>query len=323
LCEIVGSSTNVDLAIAYWGANGGKTLGLDLVSCPVRILCDVYTGACNPKELEALLAMGFDVRTRNGLHAKVIVTSASAIVGSANASANGLGQEGEEANNIEAAALITNPAFVQDVQHWFNELWKDAHPVTSEVIQQIRPFWEERRRVRPTGTLKSPSLLGMLRAEPEWFADRKIRLVVYKDVDVSKMAKAQYDKIAPKLYHPKVRQKYEALGELPFYEDDGKWDITDGEYIVDYTLDKKKQKAFFGGLWRVRSEDAFHIAGPGSRIILCDKVRDFKGLRLNAMDGKLLGKFIFEYVTHNQFKTDPYNNLLDWPFEKAAKLLPS
>src|SRR5262249_48630666 len=115
LCEIISRSTAVDLAVAYWGANGGKTLGLDVFNGSVRILCDAYSGACNPNELKSLLKRGFAVKTRTGLHSKVAITLNAVVIGSANVSANGLGQEGEEANNFEAAALINVPAFIADV----------------------------------------------------------------------------------------------------------------------------------------------------------------------------------------------------------------
>jgi phosphatidylserine/phosphatidylglycerophosphate/cardiolipin synthase-like enzyme len=124
LREAIRRSKGIDLAVAYWGANACKTLGLNLIKGPVRIICDAHSGACNPDELKILLKKGFDVKTRIGLHAKVAITSKSVIVGSANASTNGLGQEGEEANNIEAAAFIVDREFLATVQTWFDSLWK-------------------------------------------------------------------------------------------------------------------------------------------------------------------------------------------------------
>jgi hypothetical protein len=92
LSGVLKISDGADLAIAYWGANATKTLGIDIIKGPVRILCDAYSGACNPDELSKLLQLDVDLRTRNGLHAKIVITSTSLIVGSANASANGLGR---------------------------------------------------------------------------------------------------------------------------------------------------------------------------------------------------------------------------------------
>ena len=73
----------------------------------------------------------------------------------------------------------------------------------------------------------------------------------------------------------------------------------------------------------MRSHDAFHKAGPGSRIILCDKVRDFKGLRLTASDGNRLGKFVFQYASSKNFKRDRNEYMLDIALDKAAILINS
>lgn len=322
LLEALKLSDSADLAIAYWGANAIKTLGIDMIKGPVRILCDAYSGACNPDELSKMLAMDLDLKTRNGLHAKVVITSTSVIVGSANASANGLGQEGEEAGNLEAAALIKNQKCLENARTWFNSKWKDARKVTPEIIREIRPIWQERRRVRPAQTAKSSTLLGVLLAEPAWFVDREIRLVAYEGTDISKEARAKFEAIKRNLYHPKRLQKYDTAGEIPLYEDDGKWKISAGEYIIDYVINRKRKKALFGGLWRVRSHDAFHKAGHGSRIILCDKLRNFKGLRLRPADGTRLGRFVFKYVSNNGFKKDRNRSMLDISLDKLAQILP-
>jgi hypothetical protein len=161
------------------------------------------------------------LKTRNDLHAKVVITSTSVIIGSANASANGLGQEGEEANNIEAAAPIKNQECIGNARNWFESIWKDARDVTPEVISEIVPIWRERRRGRPTQNAKSSSLLGVLRADPEWFKDRGIRLIAYEGVEISEAAQAKFEAIAPNFYQSKVRQRYKAANEIPLYEDDG------------------------------------------------------------------------------------------------------
>jgi hypothetical protein len=59
LAEVLKLSGRADLAIAYWGANASKTLGIEMIGGPVRILCDAYSGACNPDELEKLLERKF------------------------------------------------------------------------------------------------------------------------------------------------------------------------------------------------------------------------------------------------------------------------
>jgi hypothetical protein len=123
--EALRNSDAADLAVAYWGANAIETLGLRRIAGPVRILCDAYSGACNPDVLEQLLEMeNVHLRTRDGLHAKVFMTSTSLIVGSANASANGLGQEAGEAGKFEAAAVLTYQRCIDKARGWFESMWK-------------------------------------------------------------------------------------------------------------------------------------------------------------------------------------------------------
>jgi hypothetical protein len=94
--EALKTTDQVDFAVAYWGKNATERLGLDQINKPVRIICDLWSFACNPKEMTKLLEAGFELKTEDGLHAKVYLTTRSVIVGSANASANGLGEEDQE-----------------------------------------------------------------------------------------------------------------------------------------------------------------------------------------------------------------------------------
>jgi len=41
--EALKIADGADLAIAYWGVNAARTLGIDMIKGPVRILCDVYS----------------------------------------------------------------------------------------------------------------------------------------------------------------------------------------------------------------------------------------------------------------------------------------
>jgi hypothetical protein len=60
-----------DLAVAYWGCGGAKILGLTRAHKNVRVICDLWSLACDPEELQKLLDAGFELRTRDGIHAKV------------------------------------------------------------------------------------------------------------------------------------------------------------------------------------------------------------------------------------------------------------
>ena len=85
-----------DLAVAYWGKRGADRIGLGRTHKSVRVLCDLRSLSCNPDELLTLLNYKFELKTLDRLHAKVYIVGDRTIVGSANASSNGLGQEDSE-----------------------------------------------------------------------------------------------------------------------------------------------------------------------------------------------------------------------------------
>ncbi len=82
----------------------GESLGIQNDQ-NLTIVCDVRSGACNPAEICWLQnVLGTQrVRTFDRPHAKVWLGREMAIVGSANASANGLGFKGEEATTLVEA----------------------------------------------------------------------------------------------------------------------------------------------------------------------------------------------------------------------------
>jgi hypothetical protein len=48
------------------------------------------SGACNPDVIRKLMNLGAEIKMVDGMHARIYWTRAGAIIGSANASANGL-----------------------------------------------------------------------------------------------------------------------------------------------------------------------------------------------------------------------------------------
>jgi HKD family nuclease len=85
--------------VAFWGQGALKALGLDQAQRKVRILLDLSAGATNPQVVRELLALHPEkVRNIPRLHAKTYIGENEITVGSANASANGLGIEGLAAN---------------------------------------------------------------------------------------------------------------------------------------------------------------------------------------------------------------------------------
>ncbi len=139
IAGVLAKGDEIDLAVAYWGLGAVKALGID-GSKKTRILCDLMSAGCNPYEIEQLLRPPFkdkvEVRHLGGLHAKVYRTPGIVIVGSANASMNGLGTEAT-IGTIEAAIETDSADVLADVKIWFNQLWEDrAIAVDSNLIAE-------------------------------------------------------------------------------------------------------------------------------------------------------------------------------------------
>ena len=119
---IASRTGEVMAAVAYWGSGAAVRTGLTEHDDPasVRVICDLLSGACNPAEIEALTELGVSVKTLDRLHAKVWIGGDDVIVGSANASRNGLPGEGEQgANaNVEAAVLSQDPRLARELRTW-------------------------------------------------------------------------------------------------------------------------------------------------------------------------------------------------------------
>ena len=130
---------DVMAAVAYWGRGAAERTGLTEHHRPdnVRIICDLLSGACNPAEIETLLQLGLRVRTLDRLHAKVWIGEDHVVVGSANASQNGLLGEGEQAANanVEAAVLSHDLDLARDLMAWFEAQWDPGLPISIGIAE--------------------------------------------------------------------------------------------------------------------------------------------------------------------------------------------
>ena len=120
--QLVASTGELLAAVAFWGVGAVDETGIiKRAKGTARILCDLFSGACNPAEIRILLENDLEVRTLRGMHAKVWLNGHDVIVGSANASMNGLGFEGAfpVVPNIEAAVHLRNEDFARQVRTWF------------------------------------------------------------------------------------------------------------------------------------------------------------------------------------------------------------
>lgn len=184
---------DLSIAVAFWGEGAGALFD-GVVRRQVRIICNLESGATNPDEIDALRnRIGFQVRTNRRLHAKVFLGAKTAIVGSANASSNGLNLEDYEASGWEEAGIETSDAAtLSSMRDWFESMWAHSGAVHQKDIDDARTYWKVRRGTRGFHeTVRSDS--GPVQWMMEnWrsFKDRSIMVVIYRIQETTSEAKA-------------------------------------------------------------------------------------------------------------------------------------
>ena len=164
----------VDLAVAFWGSGAIDALGLTS-GREFRVLLDLQAGGSNPSEVEALIKLRPGrVRQVHRLHAKAYIGATSVVVGSANASSNGLGIEGFESTHWSELSLLNeDPVIIQKAKEWFERLWASSSLITKDDLDSARELWKRRRKaLAPSGNVKQ--VLDVAILEPDVLVGRDI-----------------------------------------------------------------------------------------------------------------------------------------------------
>ncbi len=107
-------------------------------------------GGTNPFTLDEYLRPRFTVQQHDTLHAKVYINETAAIVASANASANGLGFEGQEQAAWHEAGLFTEDRkMVEEIGCWFEHIWCASRPIEDDDIMNAKAAWKARQASKP------------------------------------------------------------------------------------------------------------------------------------------------------------------------------
>ncbi|MDA8246102.1 phospholipase D family protein [Acidithiobacillus sp.] len=204
---------NIDIAVAFWGDGAIEMLGLSPERA-FRILLDLGTGGTNPNEVRKLLKIApKSVRCVDRLHAKAYIAEKELVVGSANASANGLGLEGGEATRWHELGLRTDDvSAVKEAKGWFDRQWRSAKLIDDEMLQAAEKAWKNRQRTRPMSTAqKKTNLLEAVRANPSEFTNRRIWVTVIFE-DLSKEARKELKEIKKEIgYEPLVFEDWSSM----------------------------------------------------------------------------------------------------------------
>jgi hypothetical protein len=257
----------VRAAVSYWGDGAvdslGITKGRDLI-----VVCDVLSGGCNPAEVRKLMGvLGSDrVLTYDRLHTKVWLASGSAIVGSSNASSNGLGFEGEEAAAlVEANLVLDAPDVLAQMQKWWAEtIHARARAITEADLRRAQKLWKRQRVTRPPPS-RHADLLSALRAEPLSFKDKNLFVWVWDFGEVDR-------------WFGKAREqvKEEFGNDIECWQD-VESPPSPGSFVLEFN--STSNPPTLDGLYCILGP-SIHKNGT---LLLCRPVQDFEGMPLGRV----------------------------------------
>ena len=304
-------------AVAYWGRDAAKRTGLSEHRCPanVRIICDLLSGACNPDEIEALKQLGFCVKKLDRLHAKVWIGGDDVIVGSANASQNGLLGEGEQAakSNVEAAILSHDPTLASEVKAWFEQQWCHSSKIEDQDLAQAREIWK--RRQRSGGRGFTPTLIEKIQKPGPLDRFSSLRLIAYLDEGATPEAEAFVGKNSGLYY---TDEEWQDFGEdNPWYE----WPLGDldrshgpGTVFMDFTCSTKGSNFTFNGFWEMRKCPNIELEDADIQLTLLTKLPHFNGYSLSPEEKAVIASKIRETVAQPNHRTDKFGSYIDEVF---------
>ena len=305
-------SGEVMAAVAYWGRGAIELTGLTEHEHPanVRIICDLLSGACNPDEIEALKQRGFRVKTRDRLHAKLWIGGDDIIVGSANASQNGLLGEGEQAAaaNVEAALLSDDPTLARELKAWFEKQWCDASKIEAQDLVRARQIWKRRRRSDGRGF--TSTLAEKIRKPGPLDRFSALRLIAYLDEGPSPEAEEFVSQNARRYY---TAEEWADFGdEKPWYEwpvGDPEWSHPSGTVFADFSCRTEGGKFTFYGFWQIR--DCPSIPLETTRVTLLTKLPHFNGYLLSRREQAAIARRICTHVAERDHQTDGFGSYID------------
>lgn len=292
--------THLDIAVAFWGTGAVEQLGLDESKKSYRILLDLSSGGSNPSVVEQLLALRPKlVRCVDRLHAKAFIGKSEVVIGSANASANGLGAEGSEATHwCELGLSSKAPGDVAAAQAWFKTLWDDSKKITPKMLAEADAKWKKRQKLRPQAPASSTDLLTAASENPKDFMNRGIYVTVSTEKLSSKAEKVRVERAketkAP-AYMFEQWPKMPVNAHLISFTDFGKDGIRrDGPGVYHSRVDKQRGPYFWVDKSSIEGFDLGPLQAWRKRLEQA-KLRDSR--KWNSDYGFVmdLGKFVEKY----------------------------
>jgi hypothetical protein len=268
---LISGAARARVAVAYWGVGSSDRFNIESVAGnDILIVCDLMSGACNPREIERLQkALGKSrMLTRDQLHAKVWLTDRGAIVGSSNASANGLGFEGDELKgSIEANVFVNDPETLAAISHWFeNDVVQEAREITTEDLREAHARWKRHRITRPERPLTG-SLLDAIRTHSASLVDKNLFIWVYEHADFDRWADRALKSEQKARHSSSIDGWQNVEGPIP----------PAGAYVLDFDIGPNG-KAKLDGLYQVLHDNPL-VKEKKNTLLLCMRARAFETYR--------------------------------------------
>lgn len=160
---------DVRCAVAFWG-RGSESLFNEKNPQP-WIFCDITLGGTSPEALRALGAPDNEsLRHVRGLHAKVYLSERGAVIGSANASQNGVGFDKLATLTESGVFISTENDQYKETERWIEGLMVASEPIDKDALDLAKRSF---RPTKPVGSQKTRegSLLDLVAASPDRFSD--------------------------------------------------------------------------------------------------------------------------------------------------------
>lgn len=164
----VARGANACCAVAFWGKGSDD---LFEPSRGTRIICDISMGGTSAKALKALGAPANRLlKFQNAFHAKVYLSDEGAVVGSANASDNGIGLLKQKAGLIEAGTFHEYGSQAwKAALVWFNAQHAAAKQVDDEALERALRLYRPYIVPSPVLDVRESSILDLVRVRPDLF----------------------------------------------------------------------------------------------------------------------------------------------------------
>ena len=231
--------------------------------------CQTDRQGSNPNVVDQLRSKGAGCKVLQSdrLHAKVYLFSDAAVIGSSNASANGLALQGAELTHWdEANILVLNEDTLAEIRSWMDTL--TTRRIEKDDIERAKEKWDKRRRDAAIPTDRSNTVLQALRNEPEQFKNKNAYLVIY------------FDDLSDEAYERQValQEKY-GSDQIGIFED---WEELPKEGVL-LCFEATRRSFIWYNIWCRSGESLDHrLDENGNTVQIVRRANDVFGLEADG-----------------------------------------